>query len=117
MKSYRIERVFTKEQLDYLYDNSAFTMEGLAEDSIEDLIKWIEELNAFTEAELVVYITKGNLMNEAYNLTGTNTYPSDCTIVSVLGINQIKVAVPRFTIGARWFSDIVDNNLMRENEA
>ena len=40
---YIIENIITKEQLDNLYNNSAFTIEGLAEESIPDLVAWLEE--------------------------------------------------------------------------
>jgi hypothetical protein len=54
-------------------------------------------------------------MNEQYGLTGNNAYPKHVNIVSVIDIDQMKVAIPRFSIGARWFDDIVDNNAHRES--
>lgn len=58
-------------------------------------------------------------MNEKYGLTKDNAYPKDLNIISIKleNIKNIfKVAVQRFNIGARWFNDIVDNNLERENK-
>ena len=111
---YIIEYVDTKEQLDKLYNNSAFTIEGLAEQSIKDLMNWLSENTDFTTDEPIVYVIKGKAMNEVYELVGSNAYKDDLTIISVIGINQIKIAIPRFSVGARWFDDIVDNNESRE---
>lgn len=107
---YAIENVTTKVQLDKLYNNSAFTIEGLAEESIGDMIAWLEENTTFTTDEPMVYITKGNVMNNMYGLFGDNAYDNDLTIVSVIGIDLMKVALKRFSVGGRWFDDIVDNN-------
>lgn len=111
---YKIENVTTKEQLDKLYDNSAFTIEGITEESIPDMIEWLKENTVFTTNELIVYVIKGNVMNNMYNLHGNNAYNNDFTIVSVIDIDLIKVALKRFNVGGRWFDDIVDNNLRRE---
>lgn len=108
--NYTIENVTTKEQLNKLYGNSAFTIEGLAEDSIPDLIKWLEENTVFTTENPIVYVTKGKVMNVEYNLVGDNAYLEDLTIVSVIDIDQLRIALKRFSIGGRWFDDIVDNN-------
>ena len=111
---YLIEKVTTKQQLDNLYNNSAFTITGLSEDSINDMIKWLEENTTFTTDEHIVYITKGKIMNDTYNLIGENRYPDDLNLVSVIDIDLMKVALPRFNVGGRWFDDIVDNDLRRE---
>lgn len=111
---YTIENVTTKEQLDKLYNNSAFTIEGLVEESIVDLIAWLEENTTFTTDEPVVYVIKGNVMNEMYNLHGDNAYPNDLTIISVIDIDLLKIVTKRFLVGGRWFDDVVDNNVRRE---
>ena len=111
---YTIENVTTKIQLDKLYNNSAFTIEGLAEESIPDLIKWLEENTTFTADEVIVYVTKGYIMNLAYDLVEDNAYNDDLTIVSIIDIDSMKIALKRFSIGGRWFDDIVDNNTMRK---
>ena len=108
--NYTIENVTTKEQLDNLYNHSAFTMEGLAEESIIDMIKWLEENTVFTTENPIVYITKGKVMNTEYALVGNKAYADDLTIVSIFEIDLLKIAIKRFSIGARWFDDIVDNN-------
>ena len=113
--NYSIENVTTKTQLDNLYNNSAFTIEGLVEESIPDLIKWLEDNTTFTTDEPIVYIVKGRVMNDMYGLYYGNAYDDDLTIVSVVDINQTKVALKRFSVGGRWFDDIVDNNARRSD--
>lgn len=112
--NYTIENVTTKSQLDNLYNNSAFTIEGLVEESIPDLIAWLEENTVFTTNEPIIYITKGNVMNDMYGLYGDNAYDNDLTIISVIGIDLMRVALKRFSVGGRWFDDIVDNNARRK---
>ena len=112
--NYNIVNVTTKEQLEHLYNNSAFTIEGLAENSIPDLLKWLEKNTTFTTENPVVYVTKGHVMNLVYDLTDNNAYNNDLTIVSVIDIDLVKVALKRFSVGGRWFDDIIDNNVRRE---
>lgn len=112
---YTIENVVNKEQLEKLYNNSAFTIEGLAEESITDLMEWLKENTTFTTDNPIVYVTKGYIMNLAYNLNGSNAYKDDLTIISVIDIDLVKIALKRFSVGGRWFDDIVDNNIIREN--
>lgn len=113
---YIVENVITKTQLDKLYNNSAFTIEGLAEESVSDLITWLENNTTFTTDNLTVYIIKGNVMNKMYNLYGNNAYNDDLTIVSIIDIDSMKIALKRFSVGGRWFDDIVDNNARRKEE-
>lgn len=112
--NYVIEHVTEREQLDEFYNHSTFTLEGLSEDSIPDLMNWLEEKTEFTSDNPIVYVTKGKLMNEVYELTGDNAYQDDASIVSVMDIDMMKVVLARFEIGARWFDDIVENNRFRE---
>jgi hypothetical protein len=108
--TYTIEKVTTKEQLDNLYNHSAFTIEGLAEESIPDMIKWLESNTVFTTDKPIVYVTKGTVMNNEYGLVGNKAYADDLTIVSIFDIDLLKIAIKRFSVGGRWFDDIVDNN-------
>lgn len=112
--NYTTINVTEKKELNNLYNHSALTIEGLAEDSINDFVEWLEEKNAITSENLTVYIISGKTMNNIYQLTNNNRYPDDLTIISVMGIDQMKIATQRFEIGGRWFDDIVDNNAMRE---
>ena len=108
--NYTIENVKTREQLQKLYDNSAFTIEGLAEESIPDMLEWLKENTTFTTENPIVYVTKGKVMNKEYDLKYGKAYAEDLTIVSVIDIDLFKIALKRFSVGGRWFDDIVDNN-------
>lgn len=109
--------VTSEEQLDELYNQSALTWEGLCADAqnLAAVEEWLKEHNALiADTEVTAYIIAGELMNRVYSLTGNNAYPNDLTIVSFVGINQNKIAIPRLEVGGRWFDDIVDNNARRE---
>lgn len=108
--NYTIENVTTKAQLDNLYNHSAFTIEGLTNDSIPDMIKWLEENTIFITDNPIVYVTKGKVMNTEYALVGNKAYADNLTIVSIFDIDLMRVALKRFSVGGRWFDDIVDNN-------
>lgn len=110
--------VTTKEQLDKLYNESAFTIEGLNTDdkNLNALKQFIERYDAWTD-DAEFWIIEGKVMNEQYHLTGSNAYPDDTAIVAVPGTDLMKLVFPRFKIGGRWFDDIVDNNAAREREA
>ena len=108
--NYTIENVTTKEQLDNLYNHSAFTIEGLAEESISDLMNWLKENTVFTTENPIVYVTKGKVMNTEYSLVGNKAYAEDLTIVSIIDIDLLRIALKRFSVGGRWFDDVVDNN-------
>ena len=109
-----IINVTSGEQLERLYDTSALTLEGLAAESILDFMEWVKERTEVKNE--IIYITKGEIMNDFYELTGDNRYPNNLNIVSISGndINLMPLSFARFEIGARWFDDIVDNNLRRE---
>ena len=108
--NYTIENVTKKEQLDNLYNHSAFTIEGLSADSIPDLMEWLEANTDFKTENPIVYVTKGKVMNTEYNLVDNKAYKEDLTIISVIDIDSLKIALKRFSVGGRWFDDIVDNN-------
>jgi hypothetical protein len=105
----------------YFYENSALTFEGVSQ-TVEnaDFIKtWLHELGANQVDEVQLNWIKGAEMNEHYALTGDNAYPEDLTILVIEPghIDLVKVTIPRFEYGGRWFDDVVDNNLRREAEA
>ena len=111
--------VFTKEQLNELYNQSALTWEGLSadEENLNAVENWLKEHGAIIEGkEPAFYIITGELMNTTYGLTNDNAYSKDLTLVSVTDIDQTKIALPRFEVGGRWFDDVVDNNVRRERE-
>ena len=111
-----IINVTTKEQLDKLYNQSALTWEGLSadEENLNAVRKWLEEHEALTDIEPEFHIISGTFMNEQYGLSGSNAYPEGLTLVSVTDIDQMVIALIRFSVGGRWFDDIVDNNARRE---
>lgn len=115
----KIINVFTEEQLNELYNESALTWEGLStsEDNLNAVTEWLKDNNAIIDGvEPTFHITKGRLMNEYYGLTGDNAYQNDLNIVSVTDINQMAIMLERFEVGGRWFDDIVDNNARREEQ-
>lgn len=98
-----IINVNTKEQFDFLYDNWAMTWEGLAEESFEEALEECGGENAKG------YLIKGKDMNAHYHLTGTNAYPDDLNIFAIYPFKGLAMMY-----GARWFTDVVDNNTRRE---
>ncbi len=113
MTDYIVKEVTTREEIEEL--GSALTLEGLAEESFGEFIKWIEKYTKLCNK--IIYVIKGSTMNSIYNLTGNNKYPSDCTIASVKLSdmeNYSSIILPRFNIGGRWLDDIIANNLDRE---
>ena len=113
-------KVTTREQLDALYKDWSLTIEGLApdEENLKELLAWVKELTPLKRED--VYVIDGSLMNREYGLTGDNAYPeTDCTLVCVKLADMERpnaVIIPRFHIGGRWFTDVVDNNARREEE-
>ena len=113
-------QVTDRKTLDELYNESAFTIEGLSTDdeSLGQLAEWVKNLTAFKREDF--YIIEGRTMNREYDLTGTNAYPEkDCTLVCIKLSDLEKplaLTLPRFEIGGRWFDDVVANNARREAE-
>ena len=106
-------------ELNNLYNQSALTWEGMSsdEENLQAITDWLGQHGAISfNTTPIFHIITGELMNRVYELTGSNAYPDDLTLVSVTGIDQMKVAIPRFEVGGRWFDDIVDNNARREEE-
>lgn len=117
-----IIKVTEKEQLDMLYNDSACTLEGLAETSVGDMLEAMRDRGFIKDDNLNVdvYSIKGCVMNDMYGLTGDNAYQDDLHIVCVpldfmKNIDNFAVTM-RFEYGFRWFDDIVDNNAHREEE-
>ena len=112
-----IINVTTKKELNVLYNQSALTWEGLSadEENLNAVKEWLEEHKAILDDNgPTFHIISGGFMNYAYGLSGNSAYADDLTIVSVTGINQMAIVIPRFEVGGRWFDDIVDNNARRE---
>lgn len=95
-----------------LYNGDALTFEGLAvsDVSMEDMFNWLEDYTKMKTYD--VYVTKGKDLNNTYNFPRTKRYPADLSIVSVKLTDMeepMKIVGPRFMVGGRWFSDVVDN--------
>ena len=108
------------EDLQRLYDGSAWTWEGITidEESLNSIIKWFKDQECPLKEEKV-YVTKGKLMNEVYGLTGKNRYKNNLKILSIelKNIKDVgKLFMKKFEVGARWFDDIVENNRTREEQ-
>lgn len=100
-----IIEVKNKDQFDFLYDNWAMTWEGLIEDDFQTAI------DAVGGDDAKGYHITGKDMNRFYKLTGDNAYPEDLSIFAVYPSKGLAIQW-----GARWFTDIVDNNKRREKE-
>lgn len=109
--------VTDENELDIFYKDWSLTFIGVIEDEIPFYLDFIKKYTPLKKED--VYIIKGALMNKKYNLTGDNRYFDDLTIICIKledieNVNEL--AIPRFQIGDRWFTDIVDNNARREEE-
>lgn len=113
----KITTVEDKSGLDALYKDSALTFQGITRDSIPDVLQWVKQYTDFKGPEENVYVVSGETMNNFYGLTGINQYVPHLNIVCVKLSdlkNPLKLAIPRFRVGGRWFDDIVDNNARNE---
>lgn len=105
----------TADDLKKFYDDWSLTLEGIQRSDAETLIDWIEQYTPMINK--TIYMVSGKLMNDTYGLTGDNRYPDDLNIMVVMlkdMENANKITMPRFGIGGRWFTDVVDNNARRE---
>ena len=98
--------VETQEQLKELYDGWAMTWEGLNEDDFETALDYCCK----DGKEGTGYLVKGKVMNDVCHLTGTNAYPDDLNIFAILNFKGLAMQ-----FGARWMTDIIDNNANRED--
>lgn len=118
MTNYRIKRP-KMEELAHLDRTEAIVEEGMDMASIQYFVNWISDLAGTVNDEVEVYLIKGKMLNKAWSLTGDNRYPDDLNIVAV-SFDEIdkpgRLAIPRFSVDARWWSDVLSNNLRREQE-
>lgn len=117
MTKYKLKEATTISELLSLTDNSAFTIEGAG----GNLHEWCIGLNEILAKENIgqvktFYTFSGKLMNDTYNLTGSNAYPDDFTFLcfTLDGLDIGKLALFKMKFNARWLDDIVDNNNARE---
>ena len=114
----KITTVEDRAGLDALYKDSALTFEGLTRDSIPDVLDWVKKYTKFKTEVEEAFVVSGQTMNMMYGLTGVNQYVPHLNIVCVKLSHlaePMKLAIPRFRVGGRWFDDVVDNNARREN--
>ena len=111
-------RTVDSSEFDKMYDEWYFTIEGAGGD-LNDWVNGIQEmLNGEGIGTVKEFVTfKGKDMNDFYELTGINRYPNDLTFLAfpLDGLDTGKLAMFKLQFGARWFTDIVDNNIDRES--
>lgn len=100
-----VKTVTTLEELERLYYNGAMTWEGLDERDFEVALS---ECSKTPEND--GWHISGKTMNDLCNLTGTNMYPADLTIFAIINYKGFAIK-----FGARWMTDIIDNNAYREH--
>lgn len=102
-----------------LNEEDAVVIEGIHPDFIKNFVSWTFNLGGATNDDPEVIQFSGKQLNGAWSLTGDNQYPDDLNICAI-PFSQIKqvmqLAIPRFSMGVRWWSDVRDNNLRREEE-
>ena len=104
--------------LNEFYDDSSLTFIGVY---VEESHQYRDFFKQFTEVDETkpAYVISGKIMNDYYGLTGKNAYSSDLDIL-VFKLDTfkdvMKICIPRFQIGGRWFDDIVENNRSHEEE-
>lgn len=99
-----VKETKTLEDLQFLYNHSAMTWEGLREEDFQVALETCGGEGAQG------YLTKGEVMNDLCQLTGSNAYPDDLNIFSVVPFKGLAIMY-----GARWMDDIIDNNAYRES--
>lgn len=113
-----IEKIYVedKEILDRLYKEWALTIEGMPPCLLPLYMDFLETRTKVYRKR--VYIIMGSTMNKIYGLTGWNAYRDDFPLVSIsredVNQNEVGIDVDRSVVGARFFNDIVDNNLRIE---
>jgi len=91
------------DELRDLYHKWAMTWEGLCSDDFQ-----IAMQECGTE-DTKGYLIKGKVMNEICHLTENNAYPDDLNIFAIYPFKGLAIQY-----GARWMTDIIDNNADRE---
>lgn len=99
------------------YRSDALCLEGLALSSLKDYADWIDA-NGGLKENSKFSIVSGELVNEVFGLEDADAYPEDLNIV-LLPLSSIesigKMAISRFSVGARWFKDVIDNSHPTQN--
>lgn len=113
-----IEKVYVndKKTLDRLYEEWALTIEGMPFWHLPFYMDFLESRTKIYRKR--VHIITGETMNKAYGLTGWNAYLDDACLVSIskedVDQDGIAITLDRNLVWAKFFNDIVDNNLIQE---
>ncbi len=106
-----------EEVLKEAYSGSFYTITGAG----GDLEEWRQGYQELLDKEGIGKIKKwidftGRQMNEVYGLTGNNAYPDDLHFLafSLDGLHVGKLAMFKLKMKDRWFDDIIDNNVVRQ---
>lgn len=105
-----------KEVFKSLYDTWAATIIGLVPSDVEVLEFFVKEHGGLIADAEIVHFT-GKDMNEFFALV-KDPYPEDLDCYAISGkhiINVNALALPMRELGMRWFTDIVDNNAVHED--
>ncbi len=105
-----------KEIFKNLYDTWAATIIGLVSSDVEVLEFFVKEHGGLTADAEIVHFT-GKDMNEVFDLV-RDPYPEGLNCYAISGkhiINVNALALPMRELGMRWFTDIVDNNAVHED--
>ncbi len=101
------------------YEGSYYTIIGAGgdlqecKDGYNELLEK-EEIGHVNDNDFITF--SGKDMNDEFNLTGDNRYPDDLTFLAfpLDNLNISKLAIFKLKMQDRWFDDVVDNNLDRE---
>lgn len=110
----RIIKVETKAQLDELYKDCSFAIEGITpnEKNIKELLSIVKTYTPLWRND--VYTIEGPVMNREYGLTGTNAYPDTDTIICIKCSDMkhsIAFAYWHSRVGWQYFHEIRDSHL------
>lgn len=101
----KINNIINIEGINKLSSVSAITFEGIAptDNNVNNIAEWFKGYEAVKdEGDLEFHVISGKLMNEAFELTSTNKYPNDLSILSITGVDNSKIITKRFEVGGRW---------------
>jgi len=108
IEDYRLDSIYDIDIIiEALYNKSALTFEGLAEESIPDALEYFIEEKGQEDAFANIF--SGEQFNDFFELSENNAYPNDLVIV----VFENTGTVLAMAIGARWLDDIVNNNADR----
>lgn len=119
MSKYIITEYSLKAEIDELYEDWSLTFVGTTIDdsNLDFLVNWLHEHDCYM-IKPEFYLVRGKFMNEYCGLT-KDPYSDNLNILCIKLSNLTNVegiTLPRFELGGRWFTDVVDNNRRHEEE-